>query len=51
VGDFLKITSIVSLSDEDVEALGPAAVKIAAAEGLTAHARAMALRLKKGRAQ
>ena len=51
VGDFLKITSVISLSDEDVEALGPAAVKIATAEGLTAHARAMALRLKKGRAQ
>ena len=50
VGDFLKITSVVSLSDEDVKSLGPSAVKIATAEGLTAHARAMALRLKKGRA-
>jgi histidinol dehydrogenase len=50
VGDFLKITSVVALSDEDVESLGPSAVKIATAEGLTAHARAMALRLKKGRA-
>ena len=48
VGDFLKLTSIISLSDEDVEALGPAAATIAVAEGLTAHARAAELRLKKG---
>ncbi len=48
VGDFLKLTSIISLSDEDVEALGPAAATIAMAEGLTAHARAAELRLKKG---
>ena len=48
VSDFLKLTSIVSLSDGDVEALGPAAATIAGAEGLTAHARAMELRLKKG---
>jgi len=48
VGDFLKLTSIISLSDEDVEALGPAASTIAVAEGLTAHARAAELRLKKG---
>jgi len=47
VDDFLKLTSIISLSDEDVEALGPAASTIAAAEGLTAHARAAELRLKK----
>ena len=49
VGDFLKLTSVVSLSDEDVKALGPAAATIARVEGLTAHARAVALRLKKGR--
>jgi histidinol dehydrogenase len=51
VNDFLKITSIISLSDEDIEALGPAAVTIAMAEGLTAHARAAELRLKRGRTQ
>lgn len=51
VGDFLKLTSIISLSDEDVEALGPGAATIAMAEGLTAHARAMALRFKKGKAR
>jgi histidinol dehydrogenase len=49
VNDFLKITSIISLSDEDIAALGPAAVTIAIAEGLTAHARAAELRLKQGR--
>jgi histidinol dehydrogenase len=51
VGDFLKLTSIISLNDEDVEALGPEAATIAMVEGLTAHARAMALRFKKGKAR
>ena len=47
VGDFLKLTTVVKLSDEDLEALGPAAIAIAKAEGLTAHARAVEARLKK----
>jgi len=51
VSDFLKLTSIISFIDEDIEALGPAAVTIAMAEGLTAHARAAELRLKQGRIQ
>jgi len=49
VGDFLKLTSIVSLSEEDLKALGAVAATIARAEGLTAHARAVEARLKKGR--
>jgi len=48
VGDFLKLTSVVSLSDGDLQKLGPAAATIARVEGLTAHARAVELRLKKG---
>lgn len=48
VGDFLKLTSIVSLSDGDLQKLGPVAATIARVEGLTAHARAAELRLKKG---
>lgn len=48
VSDFLKLTSVVDLSDDDLEALGPAAATIARAEGLSAHARAVELRLKKG---
>jgi len=48
VADFLKLTSVVSLGDQDLEALGPAATTIASAEGLTAHARAVEARLKKG---
>jgi len=51
VGDFLKLTSVISLSNEDVKALGPAAATIARVEGLTAHARAMALRLRQGGAR
>jgi histidinol dehydrogenase len=46
VGDFLKLTSVASLSDEDLKKLGPAAATIARAEGLTAHARAVEARLK-----
>jgi histidinol dehydrogenase len=49
VGDFLKLTSVVSLSEEDLKELGAVAATIARAEGLTAHARAVEARLKKGR--
>jgi histidinol dehydrogenase len=49
VNDFLKITSVVALSDEDARMLGPVAAAIARAEGLTAHARAAELRFKKRR--
>lgn len=46
VTDFLKLTSVIS--DEHLETLGPIAMTIARAEGLTAHARAVEARLKKG---
>ncbi|KPJ52908.1 MAG: histidinol dehydrogenase [Dehalococcoidia bacterium DG_18] len=49
VGDFLKLTSIVSLTRQDLEALGSVAATIARAEGFTAHAHALEARLKKGR--
>lgn len=49
VNDFLKITSVVALVDDDLDTLGPAASKIARSEGLTAHARAAEIRLEKGR--
>ena len=48
VGDFIKLTTVVSLSGEALKKLGPAAATIARAEGLTAHARSVELRLKKG---
>ena len=47
VSDFLKLTTVINLSDEDLEALGPAAATIAKAEGLSAHARAVEVRLRK----
>jgi histidinol dehydrogenase len=47
VNDFLKISSIVALNDADMAALGPAAAAIARVEGLTAHARAVEMRLEK----
>jgi histidinol dehydrogenase len=49
VNDFLKITSVVALVDDDLDTLGPAASRIARSEGLTAHARAAEIRLEKGR--
>jgi len=49
VSDFLKLTSVVCLSEEDLKALGDVAATIARAEGLTAHAHAVEARLKKGR--
>jgi histidinol dehydrogenase len=44
--DFLKITNVVEVGDEALRELGPAAAAIARAEGLTAHARAIEMRLK-----
>ena len=49
VNDFLKITSVVALVEDDLDTLGPAASKIARSEGLTAHARAAEIRMEKGR--
>lgn len=44
--DFLKVTSVVQFSDEDLRRLGPFAASLARAEGLTAHARSIERRLE-----
>ena len=44
--DFLKITSVIALSEEDVTRLGPYAARLARAEGLTGHARSIERRLE-----
>jgi histidinol dehydrogenase len=46
VYDFLKRTTWVSLADGTLETLGPAAIALATAESLTAHAQSVAVRLK-----
>ncbi|MBU6268935.1 MAG: histidinol dehydrogenase [Sphingomonadales bacterium] len=43
--DFMKRTSFIQLSDNALRAIGPAAVALAHAEGLPAHARSVELRL------
>jgi histidinol dehydrogenase len=43
--DFMKRTSFLSLNDASLAAIGPAAVTLAQAEGLPAHALSVALRL------
>jgi histidinol dehydrogenase len=45
VQDFLKATSVVAVDDAALRELGPATARIARAEGLTAHARSIELRL------
>jgi histidinol dehydrogenase len=45
VFDFLKRTTFVSASRAALQAVGPAAVALAEAEGLQAHARSIAMRL------
>jgi len=45
--DFQKRSSFIYYSKEDLETFGPAAIKIAEAEGLEAHANALKVRLKK----
>lgn len=44
--DFMKRTSFIALGDAALEAVGPAAVALAHAEGLPAHARSVELRIK-----
>ncbi len=46
--DFMKKTSILKCSARSLDTLGPAAVALARAEGLDAHARSVALRLDEG---
>lgn len=49
VQDFMKRTSIVKLSEKSLSALGPAAEELAACEGLSAHARSIAIRTERSR--
>ena len=44
VSDFLKITTIVNVPEAVLREVGPAAERIAQAEGLTGHARSLAVR-------
>ncbi|MBA4165128.1 MAG: histidinol dehydrogenase [Erythrobacter sp.] len=44
--DFMKRTSFIALDDAALGAIGPAAVALANAEGLPAHARSVEMRLK-----
>lgn len=43
--DFMKRTSFIAVSDAGLDAVGHAAIQLANAEGLTAHARSIELRL------
>lgn len=43
--DFMKRTSFIAVSDASIGAVGPAAIALADAEGLSAHARSIELRL------
>ena len=43
--DFVKVTSVQRLSREGLRGIGPAAVALATAEGLTAHAESIRIRL------
>jgi histidinol dehydrogenase len=45
VHDFLKVTSVVNISKDTAQAIGPAGVAIGRAEGLTGHARSIEARL------
>ena len=44
VADFMKITSLIALNRSELARLGPPAIRIAEAEGLTAHANAVRAR-------
>ena len=45
--DYMKRTSILRLGPDQLRALGPAAITLAEAEGLGAHARSVAIRLNR----
>mgnify|MGYP001576261372 CR=1 FL=1 len=47
VADFLKRTSLVSCTPDSLAAIGPAALALAAAEGLEAHGRSISIRLNR----
>ena len=44
--DFMKRTSLIKCDPRSLDALGPAAIALGEAEGLHAHARSVALRLR-----
>ncbi|WP_020180923.1 histidinol dehydrogenase [Methylopila sp. M107] len=46
--DFLKRTSILRCGPEQLRAIGPAAIALGEAEGLSAHARSVAIRMNQG---
>ena len=46
VFEFLKVTSVLAVSPERLQRLGPSGITIAKAEGLMAHARALELRME-----
>jgi len=46
--DFMKRTTFVGCSPESLAKIGPAAIGLAAAEGLDAHGRSVAIRLNRG---
>ncbi|MET0358164.1 MAG: histidinol dehydrogenase [Pararhizobium sp.] len=48
--DYMKRTSILRLGPDELRDLGPAAIALARAEGLEAHARSVAIRLNLGEA-
>ncbi|HEX5165707.1 MAG TPA: histidinol dehydrogenase [Thermomicrobiales bacterium] len=47
VSDFVKVISVIGLNERGLREVGPAAVRIAHAEGLTAHAAAVERRLER----
>jgi len=47
VEDFLKVTNIISLDDSTARELSQPAITIAEAEGFSAHAQAVSLRVKR----
>jgi histidinol dehydrogenase len=46
--DFVKITSVQRLSREGLKRIAPAAVALARAEGLSAHAESIEIRFRRG---
>ena len=47
ITDFIKYMNVVSVGEDKLKELGPAAITIARAEGLEAHARAVEKRLER----
>ncbi|MDP2731538.1 MAG: histidinol dehydrogenase, partial [Hoeflea sp.] len=45
--DYVKRTSVLRLGAEQLQALGPAAITLARAEGLDAHARSVSIRMNR----